>query len=73
VIAEKLSIRFFQKTPSLRAHKLILGAASPFLKNLFANECINSTESTIIVPGIKRQVCKSLFLSPKNAVVSDKP
>lgn len=45
----------------LRAHKLVLGSVSPFLKLVFADIPSTSTESTIIVPGVKQRVVKALL------------
>jgi len=41
---------------SLRAHRIILGSASPFLKSLFSEIPQSLAEATILVPGVKNQV-----------------
>jgi hypothetical protein len=41
---------------SLRAHRIILGSASPFLKNLFSEIPQSLPEATILVPGVRHRV-----------------
>ncbi len=45
----------------LRAHRLVLGAASPFLKIVFAEIPSSLAEATILVPGVKQRVVKALL------------
>ena len=44
----------------LRAHRLVLGSASAFLKNVFRDIPQSLPEATILVPGVKRNVCQAL-------------
>merc|ERR1719150_3616190 len=45
----------------LRAHRLVLGSASAFLKNVFRDIPQSLPEATILVPGVKRNVCQALL------------
>ena len=45
----------------LRAHRLVLGSVSPFLKLVFADLPQNHTEATILVPGVPKRVVKALL------------
>ena len=47
---------------SLRAHRIILGSASPFLKTLFSEIPQSLPEATILVPGVRHTVNFNLFL-----------
>ena len=46
----------------LRAHRLVLGSASGFLKNVFRDIPQTLPEATILVPGVKRNVCQALVI-----------
>ena len=46
----------------LRAHRLVLGSASGFLKNVFRDIPQTLPEATILVPGVKRNVCQALVM-----------
>ena len=46
---------------SLRAHRIILGSASPFLKTLFSEIPQSLPEATILVPGVRHTVNFNLF------------
>ena len=50
-----------QQGQELRAHRLVLGSVSPFLKLVFADLPQNHTEATILVPGVHRRVVKALL------------
>ena len=45
----------------LRAHKLVLGSVSPFLKIVFSEIPSSLPEATILVPGVKQRVVKALL------------
>lgn len=45
----------------LRAHRLVLGSVSPFLKLVFSDLPANHTEATILVPGVRQRVVKALL------------
>jgi len=45
----------------LRAHRLVLGSVSPFLKLVFADLPQNHSEATILVPGVQKRVVKALL------------
>ena len=45
----------------MRAHRLVLGSVSPFLKLVFAELPQNHTEATILVPGVHKRVVKALL------------
>ena len=45
----------------LRAHRLVLGSVSPFLKLVFSDIPSNLSEATILVPGVKKRVVKALL------------
>lgn len=45
----------------LRAHRLVLGSVSPFLKLVFSDLPANHTEATILVPGVRQRVVKNLL------------
>jgi len=45
----------------LRAHRLVLGAVSPFMKLVFSEVPPSLPEATILVPGVKRRVVKALL------------
>lgn len=45
----------------VRAHRLVLGAASKFLKTVFQEVPSNLQEATIVVPGVKENVVSSLL------------
>jgi len=45
----------------LRAHRLVLGAASPFLKAVFSDIPQSLPEATILVPGVKKRVVSALL------------
>jgi ribosomal protein S24E len=45
----------------LRAHRLVLGSVSPFLKLVFSDLPANHTEATILVPGVCKRVVKNLL------------
>lgn len=45
----------------LRAHRLVLGSVSPFLKLVFADIPSSLAEATILVPGVKKGVVKALL------------
>ena len=45
----------------MRAHRLVLGSVSPFLKLVFAELPQNHTEATILVPGVQKRVVKALL------------
>ena len=45
----------------LRAHKLVLGSVSPFLKVVFSEIPSSLPEATILVPGVKQRVVKALL------------
>ena len=45
----------------LRAHRLVLGAVSPFLKLVFSEVPATLPEATILVPGVKQRVVKALL------------
>ena len=45
----------------LRAHRLVLGSVSPFLKLLFEDIPYKLPEATILVPGVKKRVVKALL------------
>ena len=47
----------------LRAHRLVLGSASSFLKNVFRDIPQSLPEATILVPGVKRNVCQALVIA----------
>ena len=50
-----------QQGQELRAHRLVLGSVSPFLKLVFADLPQNHSEATILVPGVQRRVVKALL------------
>merc|ERR1719203_1972467 len=50
-----------QQDQELRAHRLVLGSVSPFLKLVFADLPQNHSEATILVPGVHRRVVKALL------------
>merc|ERR1711935_1159742 len=50
-----------QQDQELRAHRLVLGSVSPFLKLVFADLPQNHTEATILVPGVHKRVVKALL------------
>jgi len=50
-----------QEAQELRAHRLVLGSVSPFLKLVFAELPQNHTEATILVPGVHKRVVKALL------------
>jgi len=45
----------------LKCHRLVLGAVSPFLKLVFGEIPATLPEATILVPGVKKSVVKSLL------------
>jgi len=45
----------------LRAHRLVLGAVSPFMKLVFSEVPASLPEATILVPGVKKRVVKALL------------
>lgn len=45
----------------LRAHRLVLGAVSPFLKLVFGEVPPSLAEATILVPGVRQRVVKALL------------
>ena len=45
----------------LRAHRLVLGSVSPFLKLVFGDIPSTLPEATILVPGVKKRVVKALL------------
>lgn len=45
----------------LRAHRLVLGSVSPFLKLVFSDLPSTHTEATILVPGVRKRVVKNLL------------
>merc|ERR1712029_635820 len=45
----------------LRAHRLVLGAVSPFMKLVFSEVPASLPEATILVPGVRRRVVKALL------------
>ena len=45
----------------LKCHRLVLGAVSPFLKMVFGEIPATLPEATILVPGVKQSVVKSLL------------
>ena len=56
------SITKFYLIFRLRAHRLVLGSASGFLKNVFRDIPQTLPEATILVPGVKRNVCQALVM-----------
>ena len=45
----------------LKAHRLVLGAASPFMKLVFSEVPASLPEATVMVPGVKISVVQSLI------------
>ena len=45
----------------LKAHRLVLGAVSPFLKLVFSEVPSSLAEATILVPGVKKRVVSALL------------
>ncbi len=44
-----------------KAHRLVLGAASAFLKEVFADLPASLTEATVVVPGVKNEIVAGLL------------